>query len=316
MELSIVTTMYQSSNYLREFYERVTATTQKITNDYEIIFVNDGSPDDSLSVALSFYEKDDKVKVIDLSRNFGHHKAIMTGLSFARGAKIFLIDCDLEEDPENLMAFHKKMLEDTDSDVVYGVHSRRKGSWHSRFTGNLFYSVLNFLTQENFESNMAFSRLMSNRYVTSLLEHKERELFLVGLWLITGYKQVSVPIVTRYKGTSSYTIQKKAALALNAITSFSDKPLIYISYLGLIISLLAGSYVLFVLFRQIFFNVSMLGWTSLIASIWLVGGLLLLSIGIIGMYISKIFVETKQRPYTSVKAFYQKTPAGMERKVL
>lgn len=109
MDLSIVTTMYYSASYLKEFYSRICAAAKEITDNYEIIFVNDGSPDDSLDIAISLYEEDKKVRIVDLSRNFGHHKAIMTGLAYAKGDLVFLIDCDLEEEPELLIKFYKEM---------------------------------------------------------------------------------------------------------------------------------------------------------------------------------------------------------------
>ena len=126
MELSIVTTLYHSAPYIEEFYARVRNEAEKITSDYEIIFVNDGSPDHSLDVVLPICERDEKVKVIDLSRNFGHHKAMMTGLAHARGAWVFLIDCDLEEEPELLGKFSAE-VKGSGADVVYGVQQKREG---------------------------------------------------------------------------------------------------------------------------------------------------------------------------------------------
>ena len=127
MQLSIVTTLYNSSPYLIEFYERISIQAQELTNDYEIIFVNDGSPDDSLERALNLFQHDQHVRVIDLSRNFGHHKSMMTGLMHARGELVFLIDSDLEEEPELLGEFHKQFHE-SDVDVVYGVQNQEKGT--------------------------------------------------------------------------------------------------------------------------------------------------------------------------------------------
>ena len=126
MILSIVTTLYNSAPYLEEFHARVCAAAEQITPDYEIIFVNDGSPDNSLQIALSLYQKNERVRIVDLSRNFGHHKAMMTGLAQARGGMVFLIDSDLEEEPELLETFYKE-LRTTGADVVFGVQQKRKG---------------------------------------------------------------------------------------------------------------------------------------------------------------------------------------------
>ncbi|HLE17258.1 MAG TPA: glycosyltransferase family 2 protein [Syntrophales bacterium] len=304
MKLSIVTTMYHSASYVEEFYSRVKSAAGRITDDYEIIFVNDGSPDDSLDIAVSLYEKDPKVKVIDLSRNFGHHRAIMTGLMHAEGEKIFLINCDLEEAPENLELFHGKLAENPDSDVAYGMLKARKGGGLNRVFGQLFYMTLNFISDLDLDAKMAFSRVMTRRYVKSLLKYREKELFLPGLWHLTGYKQLPVDISSRHKGKTTYTVRRKLALLINAVTSFSEKPLIYIFYAGLALSFVSGVFSLFIIINKIFFNAPILGWASLIVSMWFIGGILILFMGIIGIYLSKVFVETKRRPYSIVRKVY------------
>ena len=143
MELSIVTTLYHSAPFLNEFYSRIKKEAEKITQNYEIIFVNDDSPDDSLDVALSLFEQDDKVRVIDLARNYAHLKTMMAGLSYTRGDLVFLIDCDLEETPELLGKFYDE-LKNTKADVVYGQQKTRKGRILEKVTGILFYKVINF----------------------------------------------------------------------------------------------------------------------------------------------------------------------------
>lgn len=304
MELSIVTTMYHSASHLPEFYDRIKKEAEAITHDYEIIFVNDGSPDDSLDVALSIQEKDRKVCVVDLSRNFGHHKAMMTGLSYAGGEKVFLIDCDLEEEPELLGLFHKK-LDEQRCDVVYGVQEGRKGGVFERLSGSLFYSVLNYLSNEEFPRNAVTARLMSARYVKSLLEHGEREMFIDGLWQITGYRQAPLIITKHSTSKTTYSLRKKFTMFVNAITSFSDRPLIYIFYTGSAISIIAVLYIIQLLVRKVLFGITVGGWTSLIVSVWFLGGLTIFFIGVIGIYLSKVFIETKKRPYTVVRGVYK-----------
>ena len=137
MRLSIVTTLYRSAPFIREFYRRVSAAASTVTGEYEIIFVNDGSPDESLELATQIVDKDSRVRVVDLSRNFGHHRAIMTGLGYARGDRVLVIDCDLEEEPEHLEQFWREM-EAGDADVIYGVQSDRKGRWLERVSGRVF----------------------------------------------------------------------------------------------------------------------------------------------------------------------------------
>lgn len=309
MDLSIVTTLYYSSAYLPEFYDRISQEVQKITNNYEIIFVNDGSPDRSLEIVLSFYEQDSRVKIIDLSRNFGHHKAIVTGLSYARGELIFLIDCDLEEEPELLSKFYH-CYQNSDADVVYGIQSVRKGNLFEKITGEIFYKVFNWFSSYPIPSNLLTIRILSQRYVKALVSHREREIFLAGIAAITGFKQVPLLVNKFSKGSSTYNIGRKLSLFVNSVTSFSNKPLILVFYLGTIISLLAILAAIYLIFKKVFFGALLLGWPSLIVSIWFLGGLNIFCIGLIGIYLSKVFTETKQRPYTIIRKIYEYSEAS------
>jgi len=305
MDLSIVTTLYYSAPYLQEFYTRICTESERITSDYEIIFVNDGSLDNSLEIVLSFYEKDEKVKVIDLSRNFGHHKAIMTGLAYAKGQMIFLIDCDLEEEPELLSKFHET-IKKSDVDVVYGIQEFRKGGFFKKITGVIFYKLFHFFSSYPVPANSITVRLMSQKYVAALVEHREREIFLAGLFSITGFKQVSFMVKKSYKGKSTYTFGRKVSLFVNSITSFSNKPLIFIFYLGSAILMASGMAAINLIIKKVLFGNLLTGWSSVIVSIWLLGGLNIFCLGVIGIYLSKIFMETKQRPSTIIRKIYER----------
>lgn len=304
MRLSIVTSLYHSAPYLRSFHERVVRAAEKLAADFEIVLVNDGSPDDSLDIALQLQREDPRVVVIDLSRNFGQHRAVMTGLAHTRGDLVFVLDSDLEEEPEWLNAFHDRYLEG-DCDVVFGVQERRKGGWSERASGNLFYWVLNRLTDLNMPSNMVAARLMSRRYVRSLVEYKEREIFLAGLWHITGYTQVPMTVVKSFKGETTYDLRRKLSLLINSITAFSNRPLKGIFYTGVAISGVAGLWVLYLVWAWLFHRIPVDGWTSLIVSVWLIGGLIILFLGIIGIYLSRMFTEVKQRPYTTIRQLHR-----------
>ncbi len=304
MKLSIVTTLYKSAPYIDEFYDRMSRCAKKITDDYEIIFVNDGSPDNVLVLAQALYQKDPHVIVIDLSRNFGHHRAVMTGLSHAQGDFVFFIDVDLEERPELIEEYWAKMSEDKVADVVYGLQIKRKGTLFEKTAGWLFYVIRNWLSSENLPRNISGSRLMTHRYVKSLVLFQERELHLGGLWHMTGYRQITVPIKKEYKGKTSYTIGKRVGLAINGLTSVSSKPLILIFYVGLAIFCTTVLVSIVLIVKKLFFSHVLSGWTSLMVSVWLLGGLIILFVGIIGIYLSKVFTETKSRPYTIVRQKY------------
>ena len=303
MMLSIVTTLYKSSPYIDEFYERVSKEAQKITDDYEIIFVDDGSPDDSLQKAVSIYEKDSKVKVIELSRNFGHHKAIMTGLSHAKGKFVFLIDSDLEEEPELLEKFWEELHKEKDIDVIYGVQESRKGGWFEKFTGGLFWKVFNKLAHVKISENPLTVRLMNENYVSNLVKFKEKELFLAGVFELVGFKQKALQLYKNSKKSTTYNFLQKIKLLNNAVVSFSSFPLYLSFYMGVIISSFSLIYGMYLVINKLFFGVVSSGWTSLMVSIWFLCGVLFLTIGILGLYISKIFQEVKNRPIV-VKRIY------------
>lgn len=306
MRLSIVATLYRSSPYIDEFCFRASTVAQSISgNDYEIILVNDGSPDNSLDLAVRHSISDTHVFVIDLSRNFGHHKAMMTGLAHAHGEKVFLIDSDLEEEPEWLLSFLEQM-ERENCDVVYGVQERRKGGTFERLSGQWFYRFFKTLTGLSLPENIVTARLMSSRYVTALLRHEEREVFMAGLWHTTGFDQRPQIINKHSTSETTYTLRHKLSLLVNSVTSFSNAPLIGIFYIGIAISFMAATYTVYIIIHWLLLANPPSGWTSVMASIWLLGGLIISFIGVVGIYLSKIFSETKQRPYTIVRQIYGK----------
>ena len=304
MKLSIVATLYQSAPYIAEFHQRAsTAAKQLVGEDYEIVLVNDGSPDNSLDIAVQLTEIDSHVVLVDLSRNFGHHKAMMTGIAHTQGDIVFLLDSDLEEEPEWLISFVEQMVSEK-CDVVYGVQGQRKGGFFERFSGQWFWILFNAVTGLGLPSNVVTGRLMTRRYVDALLLHDEREVFMAGLWHITGFDQRSQAIKKNNKSETTYTFSHKVSLLVNAITSFSNVPLIGIFYIGASIFFVAGAYTSYLLFQWLFLAKPISGWTSVMASIWVLGGLIISFTGVVGIYLSKIFSETKRRPYTIVRKIY------------
>jgi putative glycosyltransferase len=304
MKLSIVATLYQSSAYIQEFHRRVSVVaSQLVGDDYEIVLVNDGSPDNSLELAVKLTESDSHVVVVDLSRNFGHHKAMMTGLNHTVGECVFLIDSDLEEEPECLISFAQQMNSQS-CDVVYGVQEQRKGGWFERWSGRWFYRFFKALTGLALPENIVTARLMNRRYVDALLRHEEREVFMAGLWHTTGFDQRPQILNKHSTSESTYTLSRKMSLLVNSVTSFSNAPLVAIFYIGIFISLVAVLYIGYLTTHWAFLESPLSGWTSVMASIWLIGGMIISFIGVVGIYLSKIYSETKQRPYTIVRQIY------------
>ena len=303
MKLSIVTTMYHSAFYLEEFYKRIKTSAEKITDDYEIIFVDDGSPDKSLDLAVQFHQSDPRVKVIELSRNFGHHKAMMCGLEHATGEFVFLIDCDLEESPELLNKFWQE-LNSKKCDVVYGVQEKRNDNLISRCLGSLYYRVVNALSPIKISHNLTTVRLMSKSYVRSLLKFTEREINIAHLWVSTGYNQVEIEVDKKKKDTTTYNLCRKLNIVINSIVSFSDRPLYYLFVVGFIVSFISFLYTILLIARHFLFSVDIEGWVSIMISIWFACGLIMFSMGVLGVYLSKIFAETKRRPRVIIKEIY------------
>lgn len=303
MKLSIVTSLYCSGAYINEFYLRISDAVRslpEVADSYEIIFVNDGSPDDSLAKATLLARVDEHIRIIDLSRNFGHHKALLTGIQRAQGDYVFLVDSDLEEKPELLVEFWQELQSEPELDVVFGVQARRRGNWLDRHVAGLFYSVFNFLSETQVIGDQLVARLMRRRYVDSLAQFTEADIVLIGICTLAGHRQKPYAVEKGYKKTTTYGLGRKLRVLVDVITSFSARPLELIFVVGLFafsVSLVA----LAVLIVSKLMIGSLIGWTSLCASIWLLGGLILMSQGVIGLYVAKIFRQVKQRPFSLVR---------------
>src|SRR6187551_361503 len=280
MKLSIVTTMYYSENYLKEFYQRTLSVLTELKLNYEFIFVDDGSPDHSLFKVLELQNSDPNIKIVELSRNFGHQRAIMTGLQYTSGDFVFLIDCDLEENPELLREFFKEITNQKNIDVVYGVQIKRKGGWFERVSGRMFYKLVSALSPIEYPADTLTARVMTRNYVDCVLKFKERELDLWSIFVLVGFNQKAIPVSKGHKGISTFTLRKKIKRAIEIITSFSHRPLYLTFLLGITSFIIALINVAVVVYKKIVFDVDVEGWASILASVWLVGGMILVVLGI------------------------------------
>ena len=301
MILSVVTTLYRSEAYVAEFHARASAAARALVGDaFEIVMVNDGSPDNALAVAVALARRDPHLVVVDLSRNFGHHRALMAGLRQARGDFVFLLDSDLEEEPEYLAGFAEQMRA-ARCDVVYGVQDRRKGGWFERASGHAFYWLFGALSGTRLPRNLVTARLMTRRYVDALLTHDERDMVIASLWLMTGFDQQPRPVVKLAHSPTTYSLRAKLALLVRAVTVMSSRPLIGVFWLGTAVFALSLAWVVWLVARWVLLAQPPEGWTSLIASVWLLGGMTIWSIGLVGIYLATVFVEVKQRPTSIVR---------------
>ncbi len=305
VELSVVTMLYRSEAHIEEFYRRMRAAAESLTPDFELVFVDDGSPDASADAVRRLLGKDPRLVLVELSRNFGHHPAALAGLHQSRGRRVFIIDVDLEEDPAWLLDFARDQ-DASGADVVYGVNSERRGSAFRKHTGSSFWRLFNLVSDIPVPLNPCTVRLMSRRYVDALLRLPERNVFLAGQYAWLGFRQRPREVQKGARQTrSSYTLFRLAELFLDAITSFSSYPLRLIFHIGVGVAALSLAGGVALITRKLADPASVsLGWSSLIVSIWFLGGLNIALVGVIGIYLSRIFTETKGRPVFVVRSVH------------
>ncbi len=311
--ISVVTTLYYSSPYINDFYSRIKQELTKLNLLHELIFVNDGRTDDSIEVIKQLIETDPTVILIELSRNFGHHKAILTGINHAQGNYVFLIDSDLEESPELLSRFWEEMNKDIEADVIFGIQEKRKGSFAEQISGALFYKTFNLISDIKIPENFVTARLMKGDYCKELLKFKEHELFLGGLWAATGFNQKGIVIQKSSTSPSTYSFNKRLKLFFNSITSFSDAPLKFIFILGIVMSFISFGFGVFWVVRKYFLGNYLEGWTTIMVSLLILSSIIIFSLGVIGLYVAKIFIEVKNRPYTIVRKIHKQNDTEQSR---
>ena len=299
MHLSIVTTSYNSASTITKFFSELKKVISELNiSDYEVIVVDDGSKDETVEILKKIKESLNNLKIITLSKNYGHHKALITGLNESIGKFIFLLDSDLEENPSEL----KNLLKEIENyDFVYGIQKKRAAGLIANFLGNMFYRLFNFVSSAEIPRNLMTMTLMKYKVKEELDQFKEKEIFFHGILHTIGFKKKGIIIDKTFKGKTAYTLSKKLNLFFDAITSFSSLPLKIFFYLGLIISSISALYAIYLIFRYLSFKISVAGFTTLAVLILFFGGLIILGIGILGIYIQKIFLEVKNRPRVTVK---------------
>ncbi len=305
-KLSIVSTVYNSKEYLEIFISKCIDALEKIScKDFEFVFVNDGSPDDSLDFLLNKKKNIHQITILDLSRNFGHHYAAVAGLHYAKGGYVFLADCDLEISPEILVDFYH-VMEKENADVVYGFQEKRKGKFLEKFFGSVFWKGLNYFSDIEIPKNIVTERLMTQRYVKKLLSLGDRNLFLGGMMYWTGFNQIGVAVSKGLrKEKSTYSAIKRLKLLLEAITSFTTFPLKLLFYFGSLLSAVSFSLGAILVLQKLLHPESYLsGYVSMILAIVFFSGVIEMSLGVLGLYLGKIFKQVQSRPLYIVKDIY------------
>jgi len=301
MELSVVTPVYGCKDCVYEFYHRVCESIKLITSDFEIIYVNDSSPDNPWELLNQLCQKDKRIKAIDLSRNFGQHYAITAGLEHATGNWIVVMDCDLQDKPEEIPRLYKKALEGYD--IVQAQRKERKDGLFRRLFSKWFYRLLGFLTDTRQDHTIANFGVYKKQVIDSVLNMKDTIRYLPAMIQWVGYNSVVLEVdhSERLAGKTSYNLKKLLRLGTGVVLSFSEKPLILVARFGLLISFI--SFIAGIVFLIEYFSgkIEVLGFTSLILSIWFFSGVIIFILGIIGLYLGKTFDKVKGRPLYIIK---------------
>jgi len=297
VEISVVIPIFNEQDSITELYDRLRKSIEIVSDNYEFIFVNDGSVDKSLYMLMELSKKDSKVFYINFSRNFGHQIAVTAGLDHCRGAAIVIIDADLQDPPELIPELYKKYK--GGYEVVYAKRAKRKGeSWFKLITAKIFYRILERVTTFKIPVDTGDFRLMDKKIVDYLKIMPEQNKFLRGQIAWLGFNQTYVEYNRdgRKYGKTGYPLSKMIKFALDGITSFSDKPLRMVTQAGVAISFLSFIAIVYALFGHFVLKTTISGWTSLTISTIFFGGIQLISIGIIGLYISRINKNIINRP--------------------
>lgn len=296
--ISIIIPIYNEEGNISKLYQKLTAVLQKIPQEYELIFVNDGSTDSSREKLQDLHQQNGlQVKIISFSRNFGHQTAVTAGIDFCSGEAAIIIDADLQDPPEVIPELLNKWQEGYD--VVYAIRKQRKGdSVFKKFTAWFFYRFLRKITKMNIPVDTGDFRLIDRTVINTLKSLPERNRFIRGLVSWVGFKQTGVYYHRdpRYSGKTKYPLRKMIQFALNGITAFSYLPLQLATFLGFFVSAVAFIASLYFLYLRFIANIYVTGFTSQILAILFLGGVQLITLGIIGEYIGRIYDEVKQRP--------------------
>lgn len=301
MSLSVVIPVYGSQNSLHELHLRLTKILLKLNTKYEIIFVFDQSPDDGWSIIKKICSEDPQSKGICLSRNFGQHNAITAGLNQSQNEWIVVMDCDLQDKPEEIENLYLKVMEGYD--IVYAQRIIRQDSWLKKCGSHLFYKFFSYMTESLQDESIANFGIYHRKVINSVLDMHDKIRFFPAMVQWVGYKSTKIAVQhqERSYGQSSYTWKKLFNLAFDVILSFSDKPLRIVTKIGFIA--FAMSLILCTLYILAYFtgHITVNGFTTLVLSIWLLSGFNIFTLGVVGLYIGRIFNQTKDRQVYVVK---------------
>ncbi|KAB1155810.1 glycosyltransferase family 2 protein [Flavobacterium luteum] len=294
--ISIVSPVYRAEKILEKLVDEIRSAMMEINTTYEIIFVDDRSPDNSWEVMKQLSSKFSEVKSFRLSRNFGQHPTIMAGLSEAKGEWIVVMDCDLQDQPKEIIRMYEKTKEGYD--IVLASRRHRQDGFIKKFSSKLFYIVFNYLSGIEIDNEVANFGIYNQKVIQSITKINDHIKFFPLFIKWVGFNSTSIIVKhsEREDGKSSYSFFKLLSLSFNTILSFSDKPLKIFTFLGLSISTISFAFGCYYLFQSLTGQIKEPGFSSLIISIWLLSGIIISIIGIVGVYLGKTFNQVKNRP--------------------
>ncbi len=294
--ISIVSPVYRGEKMVHELVCRIQKNVSGFTEDYEIILVNDASPDNSWQAILQECSIDHRIKGINLSRNFGQHRAILSGLQYAKGDWVIVMDCDLQDKPEEISTLYKKALEGYD--VVFAQRVERKDNLLKRMSSTIFYSVFRFLSGVKFDNQVANFGIYKQSVIRTVRNMPERDRSFPVQVSYVGFKTTHIPVThgQRQEGGSSYTLKTLLKYASGIIISNTNKPMRLMVALGFILSFLSMMMAFYNVIAYFCHMIDVPGFTTTVFSIWFVGGMIMMQIGIVGIYIGKVFDQVKGRP--------------------
>jgi dolichol-phosphate mannosyltransferase len=296
MLISLVIPVFNEEEMVEELYNQTTKALDSITRDWEVICVNDGSRDNTLSLLVSLYEKDKRWKVISLSRNFGHQRALWAGLSYAQGDYIGVMDGDLQDDPVYFTDFLKKFTPNVD--VIYATRAKRKEGFLLRLAFHSYYLIIKNIFGIDIPLDSGDFGMMRKKVVKEIISMPEHSLFIRGIRAWVGFNQIGMVCERnkRFKGKTKYSIRKRIRFAYDGMFSFSDFPIKFLGRLGLFIIGLSITYAAYILVKKIILNHVVEGFTTLIIAIMFFGGVQLITVRILGEYLYRIYNESRKRP--------------------
>lgn len=302
-DISLIVALYYEEDCVEEFVRSVRAELDHTELSYEIVFTDDGSTDRTIEIVQGMAAADDRIKLVQLARNYGKEVAVTAGIEHARGEYLLMMDVDLQDPPDRIVDFYHKIREGEGHDIVFGIRERKNDTFLRSLFSQFFWWFLNTLTGLKIPTGLAVMRIFNRKFAAEFLRFSERIRFIEGIFVSIGLRQTTMLIENRerFAGVSKFNFSRRMKLAVNAILAFSNRPLEVATGFGLSMLGLTTLTGIYFLSRRLFFGIGMQGWTSLTLFVLFMGSIQIILLGIMGNYVGRIYTESKARPLYSVQ---------------